>query len=73
MSARKALITGITGQDGPYLEEFLLDKGYEIHGVFRHVGRRNTLDINISSVELRTDELNVIRYGLKDDIGNRFG
>ena len=33
--ARKALITGITGQDGSYLAELLLDKGYEVHGVVR--------------------------------------
>ena len=33
--ARKALITGITGQDGSYLAEFLLDKGYEVHGLIR--------------------------------------
>ena len=33
--ARRALITGITGQDGSYLAEFLLDKGYEVHGVVR--------------------------------------
>ncbi|MCA9129466.1 MAG: GDP-mannose 4,6-dehydratase [Planctomycetales bacterium] len=33
--ARKALITGITGQDGSYLAEFLLSKGYEVHGTFR--------------------------------------
>ena len=32
---KKALITGITGQDGSYLAEFLLDKGYEVHGVVR--------------------------------------
>jgi GDPmannose 4,6-dehydratase len=32
---RKALITGVTGQDGSYLAEFLLDKGYEVHGVVR--------------------------------------
>jgi GDPmannose 4,6-dehydratase len=32
---RKAIITGITGQDGSYLAEFLLDKGYEVHGVVR--------------------------------------
>lgn len=32
---KKALITGITGQDGSYLAEFLLDKGYEVHGVMR--------------------------------------
>ncbi len=34
---KKALITGITGQDGSYLAEFLLGKGYEVHGLVRHV------------------------------------
>jgi GDPmannose 4,6-dehydratase len=34
---KKALITGITGQDGSYLAEFLLDKGYEVHGIVRRV------------------------------------
>ncbi|MFH1771955.1 MAG: GDP-mannose 4,6-dehydratase [Candidatus Omnitrophota bacterium] len=34
---KKALITGITGQDGSYLAEFLLSKGYEVHGLVRHV------------------------------------
>jgi GDPmannose 4,6-dehydratase len=37
MTDRKALITGITGQDGSYLAEFLLAKGYEVHGLVRHV------------------------------------
>ena len=32
---KKAIITGITGQDGSYLAEFLLSKGYEVHGIFR--------------------------------------
>lgn len=32
---KKALITGITGQDGSYLAEFLMSKGYEIHGLIR--------------------------------------
>jgi len=32
---RKALITGITGQDGAYLSEFLLEKNYEVHGIVR--------------------------------------
>ena len=32
---KKALITGITGQDGSYLAEFLLEKGYEVHGLIR--------------------------------------
>jgi len=35
MSSRRALITGITGQDGSYLAEFLLEKGYEVHGMVR--------------------------------------
>ena len=34
---KKALITGITGQDGSYLSELLLDKGYEVHGIVRRV------------------------------------
>jgi GDPmannose 4,6-dehydratase len=37
MSTRKALITGITGQDGSYLAELLLSKGYEVHGIVRRV------------------------------------
>ena len=32
---KTALITGVTGQDGSYLAEFLLDKGYEVHGLIR--------------------------------------
>ncbi|MDP7628882.1 MAG: GDP-mannose 4,6-dehydratase [SAR202 cluster bacterium] len=39
---KKALITGITGQDGSYLAEFLLDKGYEIHGMLRRSSSFNT-------------------------------
>src|SRR3981081_3347624 len=35
MSARRAVITGITGQDGSYLAEFLLEQGYEVHGMVR--------------------------------------
>src|SRR4030042_3900530 len=35
MEKKKALITGITGQDGSYLAEFLLKKGYEVHGIVR--------------------------------------
>ncbi|MDY6843276.1 MAG: GDP-mannose 4,6-dehydratase, partial [Thermodesulfobacteriota bacterium] len=34
---KKALITGITGQDGSYLAEFLINKGYEVHGIVRRV------------------------------------
>ena len=39
---KKALITGITGQDGSYLAEFLLQKGYEIHGIIRRASTFNT-------------------------------
>src|SRR5438132_2933562 len=39
---KKALITGITGQDGSYLAEFLLDKGYEVHGIIRRASTFNT-------------------------------
>ncbi len=40
--AKRALITGITGQDGSYLAEFLLSKGYEIHGLIRRASTFNT-------------------------------
>lgn len=39
---KKALITGITGQDGSYLAEFLLEKGYEVHGIIRRASSFNT-------------------------------
>ena len=39
---KKALITGITGQDGSYLAEFLLEKGYEVHGIVRRASLPNT-------------------------------
>ena len=44
--ARKALITGVTGQDGSYLAEFLLAKGYEVHGIKRRASSFNTSRIN---------------------------
>lgn len=43
---KKALITGITGQDGSYLAEFLLAKGYEVHGIIRRASTFNTGRIN---------------------------
>src|SRR5208337_5117717 len=39
---KKALITGVTGQDGSYLAEFLLNKGYEVHGIKRRTSLFNT-------------------------------
>jgi GDPmannose 4,6-dehydratase len=43
---KKALITGITGQDGSYLAELLLDKGYEVHGIIRRASTFNTSRID---------------------------
>ena len=42
---KKALITGITGQDGFYVAEFLLSKGYEVHGVIRRISTFNLAGI----------------------------
>lgn len=67
---RKALITGITGQDGSYLAEFLLEKGYEVHGIIRRASSFNTERIdfaiaNSSNIHLHygdlTDSSNLIR------------
>ncbi|MCJ2187069.1 GDP-mannose 4,6-dehydratase [Novosphingobium beihaiensis] len=46
MAKKKALITGVTGQDGSYLAEFLLEKGYEVHGVKRRASLFNTQRID---------------------------
>ena len=40
--SKTALITGVTGQDGSYLAELLLDKGYEVHGIIRRSSSFNT-------------------------------
>jgi GDPmannose 4,6-dehydratase len=45
-SPKRALITGITGQDGSYLAEFLLEKGYEVYGIIRRASTFNTSRIN---------------------------
>src|SRR5665648_201141 len=43
---KTALITGITGQDGSYLAELLLDRGYEVHGIIRRASSFNTARID---------------------------
>ena len=45
-SMRRAVITGITGQDGSYLAELLLSKGYEVHGIIRRASTFNTSRID---------------------------
>ena len=42
---KKALIFGVTGQDGSYLSELLISKGYEVHGVIRRKGNRECVKI----------------------------
>ena len=42
MEVKKALITGVTGQDGSYLTELLLEKNYEVHGIVRRSSNFNT-------------------------------
>ncbi len=42
MSTKRALITGVTGQDGAYLSELLLSKGYRVHGIKRRASSFNT-------------------------------
>src|SRR5688572_8062126 len=57
----KALITGITGQDGSYLAELLLEKGYEVHGLVRRSSSFNTWRIDHlprESVQLHYADLN---------------
>ena len=62
-----ALITGITGQDGSYLTEFLLEKGYEVHGIVRRASLINThrIDHVYENIKLHygdlTDSTNVVR------------
>jgi GDPmannose 4,6-dehydratase len=46
LASKKALITGITGQDGSYLAEFLIQKGYEVHGLIRRASSFNTSRID---------------------------
>ena len=45
--AKRALVTGITGQDGSYLAELLLAKGYEVHGIIRRASTFNTARIDV--------------------------
>ena len=64
---KRALITGITGQDGSYLTEFLLDKGYEVHGLIRRSSTFNTSRID-HIYQIKGDARNVHVCGdLRDD------
>ena len=56
---KKALITGITGQDGSYLAQLLLSKGYEVHGIIRRSSVPNTsrLDMVTKDTSIPADKL----------------
>ena len=67
---KKALITGITGQDGSYLAEFLLDKGYEVHGVIRRSSSFNTGRIEHLYVDPHEHPKLHLHYGDLNDGNN---
>jgi len=69
--ARVALITGITGQDGSYLAEFLLDKGYEVHGIKRRASLFNTERVDHLYQDPHVEDRNfVLHYGDLADASN---
>ncbi len=62
--SKRALITGITGQDGSYLAELLLDKGYEVHGIIRRTSTFNTDRIDHVYVDPHSEEAKLfLHYG----------
>ncbi|RZZ82944.1 GDP-mannose 4,6-dehydratase [Pseudoxanthomonas winnipegensis] len=65
MTKKKALVTGITGQDGAYLAQLLLDKGYEVFGTYRRLSSVNFWRIEELGVE-QNPHLNLIEYDLTD-------
>jgi GDPmannose 4,6-dehydratase len=68
---KKALITGITGQDGSYLAEFLLDKGYEVHGIKRRASHFNTQRIDHIYQDRHVDNARfILHYGDLTDTSN---
>jgi len=68
---KKALITGITGQDGSYLTEFLLNKGYEVHGIVRRSSSLNTqrIDHLIKATNTASSDL-ILHFGDLSDSGS---
>ena len=76
---KTALITGITGQDGSYLAELLLEKGYEVHGIIRRTSLINThridhiypqLNLHYGDLTDSTNLISVIRKVKPDEIYN---
>ncbi|CUH51522.1 GDP-mannose 4,6-dehydratase [Shimia marina] len=68
---KKALITGVTGQDGSYLAEFLLEKGYEVHGIKRRASLFNTGRVDHIYQDPHVDNANFkLHYGDLTDTSN---
>ena len=68
---KKALITGVTGQDGSYLAEFLLEKGYEVHGIKRRASSLNTQRVDHIYQDPHVEKKNfVLHYGDLSDSSN---
>jgi GDPmannose 4,6-dehydratase len=61
--AKKALITGITGQDGSYLAEFLLAKGYQVHGIIRRASSFNTSRLDTIYADPHQNTALKLHYG----------
>jgi GDPmannose 4,6-dehydratase len=71
MSKKVALITGITGQDGSYLAEFLLEKSYQVHGIKRRASSFNTQRIDHLYEDIHIENANLIlHYGDLSDASN---
>ncbi|MFQ5635989.1 MAG: GDP-mannose 4,6-dehydratase, partial [Gammaproteobacteria bacterium] len=69
--SKRALITGVTGQDGAYLAEFLLGKGYDVHGIKRRASSFNTDRIDHLYQDPHDSEPNfVLHYGDLTDSTN---
>ena len=70
-SKKTALITGITGQDGSYLAELLLEKGYEVHGIKRRASSFNTSRIDhLYQDPYESDQRLILHYGDLTDSTN---
>ena len=71
MTKKKALITGVTGQDGAYLSRLLLAKGYEVHGIKRRASSLNTQRIDDIYVDPHEENVNFfLHYGDMTDSSN---
>ncbi len=71
MIKKKAIITGITGQDGSYLAEFLLEKGYEVHGIKRRASSFNTQRVDHIYQDPHVNNKNfILHYGDLTDSSN---